>query len=53
MLVGRVEAAKALDLPSVIQLCRYFNTLDVTGRLAQIKLPTCVVVGEQDMRMEK
>jgi pimeloyl-ACP methyl ester carboxylesterase len=49
LLASRVEAAKALDLPSVIQLCRCFNRLNVTGRMAQISLPTCVVVGEQDI----
>lgn len=49
LLVSRVEAAKALDLPSVIQLCRCFNTLNITDQLAQIDLPTCVLVGEQDI----
>ena len=49
LLVSRIEAAKALDLPSVIQLCRCFNSLDITGQLAQIELPTCVLVGEQDI----
>ena len=48
LLVSRIEAAKALDLPSVIQLCRCFNSLDITGQLAQIELPTCVLVGDQD-----
>jgi 3-oxoadipate enol-lactonase len=49
LLVSRVEAAKALDLPSVIQLCRCFNQLDITDQLGQIELPTCVLVGEQDI----
>jgi 3-oxoadipate enol-lactonase len=49
LLVSRVEAAKALDLPSVIQLCRCFNTLDITGQLAEIELPACVLVGEEDI----
>jgi pimeloyl-ACP methyl ester carboxylesterase len=49
LLVSRIDAAKALDLPSVIQLCRCFNTLDVTSRLGEIQHPTCVIVGEKDI----
>jgi 3-oxoadipate enol-lactonase len=48
-LVSRIEAAKALHLPSVIQLCRCFNTLDITDRLGEIQHPTCVIVGEKDI----
>jgi len=49
LLVSRIDAAKKLDLPSVIQLCRCFNRLDITDQLAQIRLPTCVIVGERDI----
>lgn len=49
LLVSRIEAAKALDLPSVIQLCRCFNRLDITGQLARIELPTCVLGGGGDI----
>lgn len=48
-LLSRVEAAHALDLPSVIQLCECFNTLDITAELGSIPHPTCVIVGEQDI----
>ncbi len=48
LLVSRIEAAKGLHLPSVIQLCRCFNTLNITGDLGRIEKPTCVIVGELD-----
>lgn len=48
MLVSRIEAARALDLLSVIQLCRCFNTLDITLRLGDVQQMTCVIVGEKD-----
>lgn len=48
-LLSRVEAARALDLPSVVQLCRCFLTLNVTPRLGEIRQPACVVVGEKDI----
>ncbi len=47
-LLSRVEAARALDLPSVEQLCRCFLTLNITAQLGQIQVPTCVIVGEND-----
>lgn len=49
LLLSRVEAAKALDLPSVIQLCRNFNSLNITAQLGAIGCPTCVMVGEKDI----
>jgi pimeloyl-ACP methyl ester carboxylesterase len=49
LLLSRVQAAKNLDLPSVIQLCRCFNRLDIRSRLAEIQHPTCVIVGEKDI----
>jgi pimeloyl-ACP methyl ester carboxylesterase len=48
-LLSRIDVAKGLHLPSVIQLCRCFNTLDVTQRLGEIQHPTCVIVGEKDI----
>ena len=48
LLLSRLDAARQLHLPSVIQLCRNFNTLDITDRLGEINHPTCVIVGEKD-----
>jgi 3-oxoadipate enol-lactonase len=48
-LLSRIEAAKALDLPSVIQLCNCFSTLNITARLGEIRQPTCVIVGGKDI----
>jgi len=48
-LLSRVEAAKTLHLPSVVQLCRCFLSLDVTARLGEIAQPACVIVGEADI----
>ena len=48
-LLSRIEAAKGLHLPSVVQLCRCFNTLDITDRLGEIQHPTCVVGSEKDI----
>jgi 3-oxoadipate enol-lactonase len=48
-LLSRIEAAKALDLPSVEQLCRCFLTLNITGQLGAIRQPVCVMVGEKDI----
>jgi 3-oxoadipate enol-lactonase len=49
LLLSRIDAAKKLDLPSVIQLCRCFNGLDITARLKEIQQPTCVLAGEKDI----
>ncbi len=47
-----LESAKKrygdLDFPAVIRLCRCFLELDLTSRLSEINLPTCVMVGEKD-----
>lgn len=48
LLLSRIDAARQLHLPSVIQLCRNFNTLDITARLGEISHPACVIVGEND-----
>lgn len=39
---------RQLDFAAVVNLCRAFLGLDVTGQLAQIKAPTLVMVGELD-----
>jgi len=46
---SRIDAAKALHLPSVEQLCRCFLTLNITPRLGAIRHRTCVLVGENDI----
>ncbi len=38
-----------LDYPAMVQLCESFLAFDVTERLGEIKLPTCVLVGERDI----
>jgi 3-oxoadipate enol-lactonase len=48
-LLSRIEAAQALHLPSVVQLCHCFLSLNVTARLHEIPHPTCVMVGEADI----
>ncbi len=48
-LLSRVAAASGLHLPSVEQLCRCFLTLDITGRLGEIRQPACIIVGEKDL----
>ena len=43
------ERYKLLDFPSVINLCEAFFQVDFTSRLGEIKVPTCVIVGELDL----
>ena len=38
-----------LDFPSIIRLCEAFFEVDFTKRLGEIKVPTCIMVGELDM----
>lgn len=40
---------KLLDYPAVVRLCEAFLELDLTGRLAEIKAPVCLIVGEKDI----
>lgn len=40
---------RTLDFPAMVRLCRAFLGLDVTGRLGEIRAPTCVMVGEEDI----
>jgi 3-oxoadipate enol-lactonase len=47
-----LQAARAryrdLDLESVARLCDSFLGVDFTSRLHEIRVPTCVIVGQQD-----
>jgi 3-oxoadipate enol-lactonase len=38
-----------LDFPAVIRLCEAFLKVDFTNRLREIKVPTCIMVGELDL----
>lgn len=38
-----------LDFPAVIRLCEAFLEVDFTERLDEIKVPTCIMVGELDL----
>jgi 3-oxoadipate enol-lactonase len=38
-----------LDFPAVIRLCEAFLEVDFTKRLNEIKVPTCIIVGELDL----
>lgn len=39
----------SLDFPAIIRLCEAFFEVDFTHRLGEIKVPTCIMVGELDM----
>ncbi len=43
------ERYKALDFPAVIRLCEAFFDVNFTERLNEIKVPTCIMVGELDL----
>jgi len=38
-----------LDFPAVVRLCECFLQVDFTGRLGEIKVPTCILYGEHDL----
>lgn len=38
-----------LDFPAVIRLCECFLEVNFTARLGEIKVPTCILVGERDL----
>jgi 3-oxoadipate enol-lactonase len=38
-----------LDFPAIIRLCEAFFEVDFSGRLGEIKVPTCIMVGELDL----
>ncbi|HEU0293670.1 MAG TPA: alpha/beta fold hydrolase [Anaerolineales bacterium] len=39
----------ALDFAAIIRLCEAFFEVDFTKRLGEIKVPTCIMVGELDL----
>jgi len=47
-----LQAARAryrdLDLAAVARLCDAFLAVNLTGRLHDIRVPTCIIVGQQD-----
>ena len=38
-----------LDFPAVVRLCECFFGVNFTERLKEIKVPTCLLVGDQDL----
>jgi len=38
-----------LDFPAVVRLCECFLQVNFTNRLNEIKVPTCIIVGESDL----
>jgi len=38
-----------LDLPAVVRLCEAFFAVDFTRRLAELKMPVCIIAGEKDL----
>ena len=38
-----------LDFPAVARLCECFFGVDFTSRLGEIRAPTCIIYGEQDL----
>ena len=38
-----------LDFPAVVRLCECFLGVNFTERLREIKVPTCILVGEKDL----
>ena len=38
-----------LDFPAIIRLCNAFLAVNFTKRLGEIKVPTCIMVGELDL----
>jgi len=43
------ERYTLLDFQAIIRLCECFLAVDFTTRLHEIKVPTCVIVGEKDL----
>jgi 3-oxoadipate enol-lactonase len=43
------ERYAMLDFPAVLRLCEAFFEVDFTGRLKEIKVPTCIIVGDRDL----
>jgi 3-oxoadipate enol-lactonase len=42
-----------LDLEAVARLCKSFLSANLTSQLKEIKAPTCIIVGEQDLLVER
>lgn len=43
------ERYKTLDFPALVRLLDAFLMLDITDRLSEISVPTCIIAGEQDI----
>jgi 3-oxoadipate enol-lactonase len=43
------ERYKLLDYPAVVRLSECFLEVDFTDRLGEIKCPTCIIVGSEDL----
>jgi 3-oxoadipate enol-lactonase len=48
VLAGARVRYRTLDFPAVVRLCEAFLAVNFTSRLGEIKVPACIVVGEQD-----
>ena len=49
VLVSARERYRSLDLQAVARLCDAFLGVDFTERLRQLDVPTCIIVGDQDL----
>ncbi len=49
LMAQALERYALLDYDAFIKLCESFLRLDIKERLKEIKAPTCVIVGEQDL----
>ncbi len=49
LMAQALERYALLDYPAVIRLCEAFLNLNITDRLGEIRAPTCVIVGEEDI----
>jgi len=49
LLANARERYGLLDFPAVMRLCECFLQVDFTARLGEIKVPTCILVGEKDI----
>lgn len=43
------ERYQHLDFPAIVRLCEAFLEVDFTAKLNEIKIPTCIMVGELDL----
>ena len=42
-----------LDFEAVTRLCKCFLSVNCTSQLKEIKVPTCIIVGDQDLLTER